>query len=302
MRFKLAFTVTAVALIALATSLLAQQPGGQRGPGGQGGGGRGFGGGGGFLRSRISFLQIAEVRKELELADEQIAAIEKVDQELREKYPFGGGRGGRGGDGQKGRRGGNGQGALVVPTQWYFVQQNQNQNQQGQGRRGGGGNFQPPTPEERAAQEARQLERGREERAKLAEILLPQQIKRLNEIFVQQNGASALQDEEIAKELGISDAQKAKLAEVRQANQEATFAQMRDLSQLDDNARRAKFEEIRKTNDAKLVAVLTPDQQKKFEEMKGKPFDMPQNAGFGRGGGGQGGRGDGQKGRRGGNN
>lgn len=301
MRFKLAFTLTAVALIGLTASLLAQQPGGQRGPGGPGG--RGFGGG--FGQSRMSLLRIAEIRKELELADEQVAAIEKIDQELREKYPFGGGRGGpggpggRGGDGQKGRRGGNGEGALIVPTQWYFVQQNQNQNQQGQGRRGG--NFQPPTPEEQARMEQQRLERAREERAKLAEILLPQQIKRLNEIFVQQNGTGALQDEEIAKELGINDAQKAKLAEVQQANRDAMAGQMREFFQLDDNARRAKFEELRKANDAKVLAVLSGDQQKKFEEMKGKPFAMPEGAGRG-GPGGPGGPGGRNRGKGGNNN
>jgi len=313
MRSKLAFTLTAIALIGLAASLVAQQPGGQRGPGGPGGGRGGPGGGGGFGQSRMSLLRIADVRKELELADEQVAAIEKIDQELREKYPFGGGRGapggpggtgGKGGDAQKGRRGGNGEGALVVPTEWYFVQQTQNQNQPGQGRRGG---FQPPTPEEQAQMEKQRLERSREERAKLAEVLLPQQLKRLNEIFIQQNGVNALQDDDIAKELGISDAQKAKLTEVRQANQQAMGEQMRTLFQGgggggDRDAARAKMEEIRKTNDAKLLAVLSPDQQKKFEEMKGKPFAMPEGAGRG-GPGGPGGQGGNRgRGNRGGNN
>src|SRR5262249_30748330 len=138
MRFKSVFTLAVIALIGVAASLLAQQPGGQRGPGGPGGGRGGVfspGGGGGVV-TPMFLLANPEVRKELELADEQIAEIEKISAALREKYggrggPGGGGPGGRGGDGQKGRRGGNGEGALVVPTQWYFVQQNQNQNQQG---------------------------------------------------------------------------------------------------------------------------------------------------------------------------
>jgi hypothetical protein len=279
-------------LIGLSVSAQAQQQPGQQGQGrgrGGGGGGGGFMFGGGFLRSRISFLRIAEVKKELELADEQVAEIEKVDEALQAKYPMFPGRGGRGGNN-------NNEGALqVVPARTYFVALQEPNQQQGQGRGRGGGNFQPPTPEERAEAEKRRLERTREEKAKLAEILLPNQIKRLNEIFVQVNGANALQDEEIAKELGISDAQKAKLAEVRQANDEASRSQGREAFAIaDEAARAAKFAEIRKEADGKLLAVLTPDQQKKFEAMKGKPFTMPEGAGrggFGGGGGNNRGRG-----------
>jgi Spy/CpxP family protein refolding chaperone len=313
MRFKSVITVAAIAVLATAVSLLAQQPGGQQGGRGRGGPpGGGFFGGGGFGQSRMSLLQIEAVQKELELAEEQIAEIRKVNEELRAKYPFpGGGRGGpgggRGGDGQRGpgRGGNNNQGGLTVPVQWYFVQaQNQQGQGQGQGRgRGGGPQL---TDEQRAEFEKQRLERTREEKAKLAEILLPHQLKRLTEIFIQQSGVNALQDDDIAKELNISDAQKAKLAEVRRQNDEARGALMRELFQGggggggDRDANRAKFDEMRKTADAKMLAVLTSDQQKKFEEMKGKPFEMPEGAGRGGFGGGQGGKGG--RGNRGGNN
>jgi hypothetical protein len=148
--------------------------------------------------------------------------------------------------------------------------------------------------------EKQRLERTKEEKAKLAEILLPNQLKRLNEIFIQVNGVAALQDEDVAKELGITDAQKAKVAEVRAANQEAIGAMMRELFQGggggDRDANRAKIDEARKAGDAKVLAVLSADQQQKFEAMKGKPFTMPEG-GFGRGGGGGGNnRGRGSKG------
>ena len=129
MRFKLAFHLAALAVIGLSASIMAQQP--PPGQGGQGRGGRGgFGGPGGSMfgggTTRISLLGMPEVRKELELADEQVAEIEKVQQELRAKYGGRGGPGGApgGGDG-KGRRGGNNnnnEGALLTaPSQWYFV-------------------------------------------------------------------------------------------------------------------------------------------------------------------------------------
>jgi hypothetical protein len=277
MRFKLAFLVAAIGIISFAATALAQrpdQPGQQGGRGGRGPGGGPPGMGGGMITTRTFLLSIAEVRKELELADEQVEAITKLADELREKY-FG--RGGPGGGGP-GRRGNNNEGALrIAPPSWYFVAQ-EVQNQPGQGRSRGGFGGPPPTPEQRAEFENRMVERAREEKAKLAEILLPHQIQRLNEIFIQQAGATALFDEDVAQQLAINDGQKAKLTEARQANEETRREQFREAFQLDENARRAKFEEIRKASDAKLIAVLTPDQQKKFEAMKGKPFAMPENA------------------------
>jgi len=146
MRFKFNFGLAAIAMTCLAISALAQQPGqrGERGRGGAPGGGFPmFGGGGGNFTSRLSLLRMPEIRKELELADEQVAAIETLDEELRAKYPTGrGGPGGPGGQpgGDRGRRPGNNEGAsLNVPVQWYFVQQNQPPGQPGQGRGGRGG-------------------------------------------------------------------------------------------------------------------------------------------------------------------
>jgi hypothetical protein len=304
MRFTRVSMLTAIALLGVAVTVLAQQPG-QRGPGGPGGpGGRGgFGGFGGFggMTSKMGLLRIPEVRKELELADEQVAELDKFSEEMRAKYPFPGrgGPGAPGGGGDRGRRGGNNpntEASNAPPADWYFVQA---QEQPGQGR-GGRGGFQM-TDEQRAQFEKQQAERAREERAKLADVLLPNQLKRLNEIYVQQAGANALFDEEIAKELGINDAQKSKLTATRTANQESMGAQMREIFQGggDRDASRAKIDEIRKANDAKLLAVLTPDQQTKFEQMKGKPFTMPENAGRGGPPGGFGGR---RGGNRGGNN
>src|SRR4051794_11928341 len=150
MRLRLAIQITAVCLLAIATAVVAQQPGqqgqqGGRGRGGMGGPPGGFGGG--FI-SRMFLLSSPEGRKELELADEQVAELEKVAAELREKYPMGGGRGGGGPPGAGGQRGNrppgnnNNEGAMSVPVQWYFVQAQQ-PGQQGQGR----GRGAPQTPE-----------------------------------------------------------------------------------------------------------------------------------------------------------
>src|SRR4051812_36902558 len=83
MRFKYVGGLAMVAGLCFAAVAMGQaqgqpgQPGG-RGRGGPPGGG-GFpmfgGGGGGFGTSRLRLLQVDEIRKELELADEQVAAI-----------------------------------------------------------------------------------------------------------------------------------------------------------------------------------------------------------------------------------
>jgi len=299
MRLQAILTGALVGLMAAAA--VAQQPQreGQRGPGGPPGGFGGFMFGGGGA-SRMMLLGIPEVQKELDLVDEQIKEIQKIQEEFRARFR---GPGGPGGEGRRGRDGDNNRGdgkrgdrtSRSVPADWYFVQA------QEQGQRRPGGGFQL-TEEQRAEFEKRRLEQAREERAKLEEILLPGQLTRLREIFIQQAGAEALNDEEVAGKLEIAEAQKTKLAEIRRANRDAMNEQMRGLfggEGGDRDAARAKMDELRKAGDAKLLAVLSPDQQKTFEEMKGKPFKMPE--GFGRGGfGGRGpggGRPGGEKGR-----
>src|SRR5205807_1926091 len=103
------------------------------------------------------------------------------------------------------------------------------------------------------------------------------------EIYVQQAGVAALQDEDVAKELGISDAQKAQLTKIRDEGS----AKRREMFQPgggggggggDFEAMRAKIIEMTKAQDEQSLAVLTPQQKSKFEEMKGKPFTMPEAA------------------------
>ncbi|HJQ79201.1 MAG TPA: hypothetical protein VJ828_04565 [Lacipirellulaceae bacterium] len=146
--------------------------------------------------------------------------------------------------------------------------------------------------------------------AKLAEVLDADQQKRLLGISIQVNGAAALSDPAVAKELEITDEQKTKLDEARESNMEAAREAFRDLrdQELSQDEMRAKFQEIQQEGDKKLLAVLTSDQQAKLEELKGEPVevDMSQFRGRGFGGGGRGfggggGRGgdDGDGGRRG---
>ena len=132
--------------------------------------------------------------------------------------------------------------------------------------------------------------------AKLGQILLPHQMKRLQEISLQQRGTMALSDPKVAAELKVTDEQKKKLEEVANANMETMRTQMQQLFQggnRDEQAReqaRTKMQEMRKQADEKVLAVLTADQKAQFAKMKGAEFKMPEGA-FGFGAGGRQGRG-----------
>jgi hypothetical protein len=302
--------------------------------GGFGGGFGGFGGGFGAGTSRLRLLQVEAVQKELELVDEQLTAIQKVRDELQPMRGRGGPGGAPGGDAGGGRRRGGGNnppppnGASLRSADLYFVQAQQppaqgGQGQGGHGRRGGGqggggfggGGFQL-TDEQRAEFEKQRLERLKQEKDKLAEILLPHQMKRLNEIYFQQLGTNIFEDPDAAAALKITDDQKKKATEVRTANREAMLALRQSFAPAGGNndgggrgrgnftpptpEQQAKIDELTKKNDASLMAILTADQTKQLEELKGKPFTMPENAFGNRGRGGPGGAPGGN--RRGGNN
>jgi len=245
-------TVVAVTFVvmAVASSSAWAQPGGR---GGFRGGPGGFGG----TPNLMDLVNIEAVQKEIEVLDEQLAAVKKAGEELRAA--------------REAQRG------------------------QGQQR-----DFRNMSEQEREKLFAEMRERREKEtataNAKLAEILLPHQLKRLKEISLQLRGTAALADPKVAAELKITDEQKKKLEEVATANMESfrTLFQggNRNQSDQDREAMRAKVQEMRKQGEAKALAVLTAGQKTQFEKMKGEAFQMPEGAfGFGgrQGRGGQGG-------------
>ncbi len=107
----------------------------------------------------------------------------------------------------------------------------------------------------------------------VADILKPDQAKRLQQIRLQQRRSRAFADEAVAKELNLTDDQKKKLREI----QEDSGRQLRDLfgggGGGGQNAEmRQKMEELAKETETKSVAVLTPEQKTKWTEMQGAPF------------------------------
>ena len=143
----------------------------------------------------------------------------------------------------------------------------------------------------------------RESEKKVAGALTRKQSARLNEINLQVRGLRAVTDDDVAKELGLSDEQKKKIKGVFDAQQEkqrsvfSGFGGLRDLSKEEREKKFAEMREkgaaLRKETQEKATAVLTEEQQGLYELMKGEKFelDLRQLVQRRGGQGGQGGRG-----------
>jgi Spy/CpxP family protein refolding chaperone len=128
-------------------------------------------------------------------------------------------------------------------------------------------------------------ERTKTANEKLKKVLLPHQVKRLEQISLQLRGTGALADPDVASKLGLSEDQQTKVEETMAANREAVMAKARELRQGGRNDQaREQLRKLRKEGEAKVLAVLTAEQKEKFEQLKGQKFEMPEGA-FGRRGG-----------------
>jgi serine/threonine protein kinase len=114
------------------------------------------------------------------------------------------------------------------------------------------------------------LERIASENEKVvADILDPQQARRLKQIDRQMQGPFAFGNAEIAATLQLSEDQKSGIQEIH-----------REIMSWPGSARRTRedrklgktFEEVRRENVAKCVGVLTAEQRARWEELIGKPF------------------------------
>jgi len=118
----------------------------------------------------------------------------------------------------------------------------------------------------------------------LAEILKPEQNKRLKEITLQQEGARAFNEADVQKALNLTDEQKEKIKTI---NEDAA----KDFRELFPRGRRGgggggppdqgafkermtKMATMRKENLDKVLSVLNDDQKKTWKEITGAPFEV----------------------------
>jgi Spy/CpxP family protein refolding chaperone len=204
----------------------------------QGGGGfRGFGGGfgfGGFGGGIAGLLQIEEVRKEVELLDDQWAQVQKINEDARAAREQGGG---------------------------FDREAFQNLSEEER--------------EKRMTELREQFQkRAQETEAKVKEVLLPHQTERLEQLALQRQGVRALATEDLQGKLAFTDEQKKKIATIQEAQERFRAAFQRGGNNNQEGAR-PNFEEMRaqqQKDEADMLAVLTDEQKKKFEELKGEAF------------------------------
>jgi len=217
----------------------------------------------------------------------------------------GGGRGGRGGFGGGGFGGGGfggggfgGGGGLMLlydenvkkdlgVTDEQMTKLQEVQQKSGEQMRELFAGMQDLSPEERQAKFADVQKKIAEINAATEkQVLLPKQIERLKQISIQSQlnrggrTVDVVSNGDLAKELGITDAQKEALTKA----QEAADAEMNE-----------KLTKIREDARQKVLSVLTAEQQAKLKKLTGEPitFAPPQ---FGGGRGGFGGAGGGGRG------
>lgn len=225
-----------------------------------------------------------------------------------------GGRGGRGGGfgGFGGGMGGGGVGFLLGNEQVQKelkMSEDQVSKVRDIGREafagfGGGGGQRGAdlSEEERTKRREEMAKRAEETNKKYLAVLDADQTTRVKQIQLWVSGAAGVaSNEEAAKELKLTDDQKAALKAI---NEEAGKKRMelfgaggggRGASDEERTKRREQMASLQKDTEAECQAVLTDEQKSQFAKMRGPKFELDMTA-FGRGGPGGG------RGRRGGNN
>jgi LTXXQ motif family protein len=105
-----------------------------------------------------------------------------------------------------------------------------------------------------------------------AEFLKPEQIARLKQISLQQRGAMAFGEPEVAEKLNLTDAQKNDIRSIVQASQEK-MPSFQDF-QSDREAAMKKRDEVNKETLSQVSAKLNDEQRKTWTEMLGSPFEI----------------------------
>ena len=105
------------------------------------------------------------------------------------------------------------------------------------------------------------------------------QQKRLEELVIQREGATALTRPAVAKKLGLDEAQQEKVKKIVADNAQANRPNFQNATQEERQKFLAEVRERREKENTALLAVLTADQKKAFEKMEGEKFTFPR---FGR--------------------
>jgi len=131
---------------------------------------------------------------------------------------------------------------------------------------------------------AKQRELTREANAEiqkgLADVLKPEQTARLKGIQYQAMGVAAFEDEELAKALKLTDAQKSDIASIARESMEKSREIFQNAGD-DREGAMTKLRDLRKDSIAKAESKLNAEQKAEYAKIIGAPFELR----FGRPGG-----------------
>ena len=120
-------------------------------------------------------------------------------------------------------------------------------------------------------------------REQLRDVVEREQMMRLYQIRMQVRPVvDSLSNRYVAGRLEVTDQQKEKLAEIAkdsQAKQSELYATMRDATDEQRSEAFQKLRQIRGDADEKALGVLTAEQKKSFEEMKGEKIELQMRRG-----------------------
>lgn len=117
----------------------------------------------------------------------------------------------------------------------------------------------------------------------VASILDPNQFTRLQQLYLQAQGMSALTDDDVVQKLKISRGQKGQMRTIQDDYDQDRRELFRNGFTADTMK---KMEELRKETDEKMKGVLNQKQQDQWEAMLGEPYkgELPRVSRGGRGG------------------
>jgi len=115
-------------------------------------------------------------------------------------------------------------------------------------------------------------------REQLRDVVEREQMMRLYQIRLQVRAVvDSLANRYVAGRLKITDDQKNRLAEINkdmQAKRSELFSSMRDASREQRSEAYQKYRKIRSDADEQALGLLTAEQKKAFEEMKGEKIEL----------------------------
>lgn len=157
---------------------------------------------------------------------------------------------------------------------------------------GGGQDFRSLSPEERTKQFA---EMRKDTERKVAEVLDAKQMARLKQLELQQEGTRAIVRTDVADTLKLTPDQRTKAQTAIQSERDAAAklfprggrggagaapggadAPRTRPTPEQIQANLQKMQDLRKSRDAQLEAILTPAQKKQFATLQGAPFKFPE--------------------------